>query len=65
MPLEPGDKATDFTLLDQNGQPFTLSKSLKQRKAWHLIYFYPQTLTTCHIGGHKDGGRGAFLSNPG
>ncbi len=45
MPLEPGDKATDFTLLDQHGQPFTLSKSLKQRKAWHLIYFYPKADT--------------------
>jgi len=41
MPLEPGDKAPDFTLLDQHGEPFTLSKSLKQRKASHLIYFYP------------------------
>jgi cytochrome oxidase Cu insertion factor (SCO1/SenC/PrrC family) len=27
--LKPGDKAPDFTLLDQNGEPFTLSKSLK------------------------------------
>lgn len=45
MSLKPGDKAPDFTLLDQNGEPFTLSKSLKQRKAWHLIYFYPETLT--------------------
>ena len=42
MPLKPGDKAPDFTLLDQNGEPFTLSKSLKQRKVWHLIYFYPK-----------------------
>jgi hypothetical protein len=42
MPLKPGDKAPDFTLLDQHGEPFTLSKSLKQRKAWHLIYFYPE-----------------------
>src|SRR5918999_3246454 len=41
MPLEPGDKAPDFTLLDQNGQPFTLSKSLEQRKVWNVIYFYP------------------------
>ena len=45
MPLEPGDKAPDFTLLDQNGEPFTLSKSLKQRKVWHLIYFYPKADT--------------------
>jgi len=28
-------------LLDQNGEPFTLSRSIKQRKVWHLIYFYP------------------------
>lgn len=45
MPLKPGDKAPDFTLLDQNGQPFTLSKSLKARKVWHLIYFYPKADT--------------------
>jgi peroxiredoxin Q/BCP len=43
--LKPGDKAPDFTLLDQNGEPFTLSKSLKQRKVWHLIYFYPKADT--------------------
>jgi peroxiredoxin Q/BCP len=45
MPLRPGDKAPDFTLLDQNGEPFTLSKSLRQRKAAHLIYFYPKADT--------------------
>jgi peroxiredoxin Q/BCP len=45
MPLKPGDKAPDFTLLDQNGEPFTLSESLKQRKARHLIYFYPKADT--------------------
>jgi peroxiredoxin Q/BCP len=45
MALRPGDKAPDFTLLDQNGEPFTLSKSLKQRKVWHLIYFYPKADT--------------------
>src|SRR5205823_14156846 len=27
--------------LDQHGEPFSLSKSLKQRKVWHLIYSYP------------------------
>ena len=47
--LKPGDKAPNFTLLDQNGEPFSLSKSLKAKKVRHLIYFYPQTLTTCHI----------------
>lgn len=45
MPLKPGDKAPDFTLLDQHGEPFTLSKSLKQRKVWHLIFFYPKADT--------------------
>jgi thioredoxin-dependent peroxiredoxin len=45
MPLTPGDEAPDFTLLDQNGEPFTLSKSIKQRKVWHLIYFYPKADT--------------------
>jgi peroxiredoxin Q/BCP len=43
--LKPGDKAPDFTLLDQNGEPFTLSKSLKARKVRHLIYFYPKADT--------------------
>jgi hypothetical protein len=28
--LKPGDKGPDFTLLDQNGEPFSLSKSLKE-----------------------------------
>src|SRR5437016_2222788 len=45
MPLKPSDKAPDFTLLDQHGEPFMLSKSLKQRKVWHLIYFYPKADT--------------------
>ncbi len=45
MPLKPGDKAPDFTLLDQHGAPFSLSKSLKQRKAPHLIFFYPRADT--------------------
>lgn len=45
MPLEPGDRAPDFTLLDQNGEKFTLSKSIKQKKVWHLIYFYPKADT--------------------
>jgi peroxiredoxin Q/BCP len=45
MPLKPGDKAPDFTLLDQNGEPFTLSKSLIQRKVLHLCYFYPKADT--------------------
>jgi peroxiredoxin len=37
--LKPGDKAPNFTLLDQNGEPFTLSNSLNARKVRHLIYF--------------------------
>ncbi len=45
MPFKPGDKAPDFTLLDQHGQPFSLKKSLKERKVWHLIYFYPKADT--------------------
>jgi len=45
MPLKPGDKAPDFTLLDQNGEPFSLSKSLKAKKVRHLIYFYPKADT--------------------
>ncbi len=45
MPLKPGDNAPDFTLLDQHGDPFTLSKSLEQRRVWHLIYFYPKADT--------------------
>jgi thioredoxin-dependent peroxiredoxin len=44
-PLKPGDRAPDFTLLDQRGEPISLTKSLKQRKAWHLVYFYPKADT--------------------
>ena len=42
MPLKPGDKAPDFTLLDQHGEKFAL-KSLKGRKV--LIFFYPKADT--------------------
>ena len=45
MALTPGDKAPDFTLLDQNGQSFSLEQSLKERKAPHLVYFYPKADT--------------------
>ena len=45
MALESGDTAPDFTLLDQHGQPFSLKKSLKERKAAHLVYFYPKADT--------------------
>jgi peroxiredoxin Q/BCP len=44
-PLKRGDKAPDFTLLDQNGEEFSLKKSLKEKKVWHLIYFYPKADT--------------------
>jgi peroxiredoxin Q/BCP len=43
--LKPGDKAPDFTLLDQHGETFSLKQSLKERKVWHLIYFYPRADT--------------------
>jgi thioredoxin-dependent peroxiredoxin len=43
--LKPGDKAPDFTLLDQEGSSFTLSKSLEERKVRHFIYFYPKADT--------------------
>src|SRR4051812_42268599 len=45
MPLKPGDKAPDFTLLDQDGQSFKLSKHVKDRKVRTLIYFYPKADT--------------------
>lgn len=45
MPLTPDDQAPDFTLLDQHGEPFTLSASIEQRRAAHLIYFYPKANT--------------------
>jgi thioredoxin-dependent peroxiredoxin len=46
MPLAPGDKAPSFALPDQNGDKVKLG-DFKGRKV--LVYFYPQTLTTCHI----------------
>ncbi|HEX2699988.1 MAG TPA: thioredoxin-dependent thiol peroxidase [Acidimicrobiales bacterium] len=44
-PLKPGDKAPDFTLLDQNGEKFSLEKSLKERRDRHFLYFYPRADT--------------------
>ncbi|MEW6153223.1 MAG: thioredoxin-dependent thiol peroxidase [Actinomycetota bacterium] len=41
MALGPGDKAPDFTLLDQKGEPFTLSEA----KVRTLIFFYPKAST--------------------
>jgi peroxiredoxin Q/BCP len=43
--LQPGDPAPDFTLLDQEGSSFTLSRSLQERAARHLVYFYPKADT--------------------
>jgi thioredoxin-dependent peroxiredoxin len=43
--LKSGDQAPDFSLLDQHGEQFKLSDSLKSRKAWHLVYFYPRANT--------------------
>ncbi|MET0729117.1 MAG: thioredoxin-dependent thiol peroxidase [Acidimicrobiales bacterium] len=43
--LTAGDQAPDFTLLDQNGEPFTLSESLKKRKVRHFLFFYPKADT--------------------
>jgi peroxiredoxin Q/BCP len=42
MPLTTGDKAPDFTLLDQDGNEVKLS-SFKGRKV--LVYFYPRADT--------------------
>jgi peroxiredoxin Q/BCP len=42
MPLEPGDKAPDFTLADQAGEPVSLS-DYRGRKV--LVYFYPKADT--------------------
>ncbi|MFB6612472.1 thioredoxin-dependent thiol peroxidase [Agromyces sp. NPDC056379] len=40
--LAPGDLAPDFTLLDQNGDPVTLS-ALRGSKV--VLYFYPEAMT--------------------
>jgi thioredoxin-dependent peroxiredoxin len=42
MPLKPGDKAHDFTLLDQNGERRTLSSFGGHTT---LVYFYPRADT--------------------
>src|SRR5215204_6853316 len=43
--LKQGDLAPDFTLLDQNGEPFHLAERVEAGKGWHLIYFYPRADT--------------------
>jgi peroxiredoxin Q/BCP len=40
-----GDKAPEITLLDQDGNEFSLAGSLAEHKASHLIYFYPKADT--------------------
>ena len=42
MPLKPGDKAPDFTLLDQTGSPVSLSDHRGHKV---LVYFYPKADT--------------------
>ena len=46
MPLESGDKAPAFNLVDQHGDKIRLS-SFKGTKV--LVYFYRKTLISCHI----------------
>ena len=36
-----GDKAPEIELLDQDGNEFSLAKSLAANKVLHLVYFYP------------------------
>jgi peroxiredoxin Q/BCP len=42
MALEPGEKAPDFTLLDQDGNPVKLS-SFKGKRV--VVFFYPKAST--------------------
>jgi peroxiredoxin Q/BCP len=42
MTLNPGDRAPDFTLPDQNGDPVTLSQFTGQNV---VLYFYPKANT--------------------
>jgi thioredoxin-dependent peroxiredoxin len=42
MPPQPGDKAPDFTLPDQEGNPVTLS-DFKDKNV--VLYFYPKADT--------------------
>jgi thioredoxin-dependent peroxiredoxin len=42
MALKPGDKAPDFTVNDENGNPVKL-KDLKGKKV--VLYFYPRDMT--------------------
>jgi len=40
-----GDKAPEIELLDQDGNEFSLAKSLAANKVLHLVYFYPSGST--------------------
>jgi peroxiredoxin Q/BCP len=45
-PVQPGERAPDFTLPDHNGEPVTLSKLLEERAV--VLFFYPKDDTpTC------------------
>ncbi|MEE9167863.1 MAG: peroxiredoxin [Candidatus Neomarinimicrobiota bacterium] len=58
IPLSVGDEAPDFTLLDENGDPHTLSDYRGQRV---VVYFYPKDNTpgcikeACNFRDHFDG----------
>lgn len=45
MALQPGDKAPEIALSDQRGEQLKLSRSLKETKVPHLVYFYPKADT--------------------
>ncbi len=40
--LEPGTRAPDFTLLDQDGHPVSLAD---ERGHWVLLWWYPKAST--------------------
>ena len=42
MKHKPGDKAPDFRLMDQHGQPHELSGC---KGKWVLLFFYPKDAT--------------------
>lgn len=43
--LQIGDIAPDFTLLDENSNPVSLSETLKGNANHVLVYFYPKAMT--------------------
>ena len=45
MPIKSGDRAPDVSLLDQDGEPFSLADSLARTGASHLVFFYPKADT--------------------